>query len=182
MKFRNNIKWRKWLRIIHRDLGYFIVGITVVYSVSGIILNHKRVNNDPAYKTISHESNIEKMLTSNEIKFYLGENFNDVFLKKILYTDSRFELILDGGIGFYEPETGLLFFETYRKKPFVFFINKLHYNQKKHWTTPADFYAISLIFLALSGLVMVRGKNGFMKRGIWFVAGGIVLVIIYIWL
>jgi len=36
------INWRKWNRLIHRDLGYLCVGLTVVYAVSGLAVNHVR--------------------------------------------------------------------------------------------------------------------------------------------
>ena len=31
---------RKWLRILHRDLGYLVAGLTIVYAISGIAVNH----------------------------------------------------------------------------------------------------------------------------------------------
>jgi hypothetical protein len=33
-------RWRAWLRAIHRDVGYFAVGFTVIYALSGIAMNH----------------------------------------------------------------------------------------------------------------------------------------------
>ena len=32
--------WRKINRILHRDLGYFFFGMTIIYALSGIALNH----------------------------------------------------------------------------------------------------------------------------------------------
>ena len=29
-----------WLRVIHRDLGFLMVGLCLVYGVSGFLLNH----------------------------------------------------------------------------------------------------------------------------------------------
>ena len=34
------MKIRKWLRIIHRDMGYIFFGMSMVYGISGIALNH----------------------------------------------------------------------------------------------------------------------------------------------
>jgi hypothetical protein len=36
------IKWRKGNRLIHRDRGYLCAGLTVVYAVSGVAVNHLR--------------------------------------------------------------------------------------------------------------------------------------------
>ena len=33
-------KWRKWNRVIHRDFGYLLLGMTIIYALSGIALNH----------------------------------------------------------------------------------------------------------------------------------------------
>ncbi|MCA1744435.1 MAG: PepSY-associated TM helix domain-containing protein [Bacteroidales bacterium] len=61
----------------------------------------------------------------------------------------------------------------------VKFMSQLHENQVKGWSYVADIYAGILIFLALSGLFMVPGKNGFMRRGIWWFVAGIVLVLVF---
>src|SRR5262245_42522096 len=37
---RSRIRWRPWLRALHRDAGYFFVGLTFVYAVSGLAVNH----------------------------------------------------------------------------------------------------------------------------------------------
>jgi len=34
------MKLRKWNRIIHRDLGYIFFGMSIIYGLSGIALNH----------------------------------------------------------------------------------------------------------------------------------------------
>src|SRR5262245_52907844 len=32
--------WRLWLRSVHRDAGYVVVGLTFVYALSGLAINH----------------------------------------------------------------------------------------------------------------------------------------------
>ena len=34
------MKWRKWNKIIHRDLGYLCFGLTIIYVISGVAVNH----------------------------------------------------------------------------------------------------------------------------------------------
>ena len=34
------MKWRKWNIIIHRDLGYLCFGLTILYVISGVAVNH----------------------------------------------------------------------------------------------------------------------------------------------
>ena len=33
-------QWRKWNKILHRDIGYLSVAMVVIYGVSGIAVNH----------------------------------------------------------------------------------------------------------------------------------------------
>jgi hypothetical protein len=41
----------------------------------------------------------------------------------------------------------------------------LHYNPGKWWTWFADIFAVSLIIITLTGLVMLKGKHGLWGRG-----------------
>lgn len=182
MKWWNKKKIKKWLRILHRDLGYFAVGISLVYAVSGIILNHKKPGVDPAFKAIADTKTISTHLSMDELVEFWNAEIDNVEINRIVQAKDYYRLYLDGGMGDYTPETGELNFEVYKKRVMVFFINKLHLNKKKHWLGVADFSAIVLIFLALSGLFMVTGKKGFNKRGVWFMIAGFLLIFIYIWI
>lgn len=182
MKGLNKKNIRKWLRLLHRDLGYFFVGITMVYAISGIVLNHKETRKDPAFKTIVVEKQMEKMLTASDFNNAFNDQFSSYTLNKIIPNNDRYLLFIKGGVGHYELESGMVSFEIYEKKPLVYFMNKLHYNQKNYWTVVADVFAGVLIFMALSGMIMVRGKNSLLQRGKWYVLAGIALLIAYIWL
>ena len=37
---RRRFQWRRWNNILHRDIGYVCVALTVIYAVSGIAVNH----------------------------------------------------------------------------------------------------------------------------------------------
>lgn len=173
-------KVRKWLRIIHRDLGFLMVGISLIYAISGILLNHMD-GKDPAYKTTEATLNWDKNLNKEDVVFLWESKSNLPRLKKVLKDgDSYYKLMLDGGIGTYSLQTGELKYEHHKKKQFVYWINRLHYNKVGNWTFMADFFAASLIFFALSGLFMVAGKKGIMGRGKWYLMLGILIPIIYL--
>ena len=65
-------------------------------------------------------------------------------------------------------------------KPIAYWVNRFHYNRVKGWIPMADIFAGSLIFLAISGLFMVKGKHGIAKRGKWYLLIGILIPILYI--
>ena len=43
------MKWRKINLVLHRDIGYLCVGLTLAYSISGITLNHISPGFNPSY-------------------------------------------------------------------------------------------------------------------------------------
>ncbi len=175
MKLWSKKNLRKWLRFTHRDLGYFFVGITLIYAVSGIILNHKKNGEDPAYKTEYLDYQLETNLKPQQVKDYWVENLSDYPLNRIIPEANTYNIYIKGGLGTYSPISGELKFEVYQKKQWVYFMNKLHYNSKKGWTLMADIFAIAMIIFALSGIFLVPGKKGIKGRGKWLIAVGIIL-------
>jgi len=179
MKLWSKKAIRKWLRLTHRYLGYFFVGITLIYAISGIILNHKKKGEDPAYKTEYISYQLSSGLSPSQLTAYWNENISDYALNRIIPESESYNLYLKGGLGTYNPMTGELNFEVYQKKLWVFFINKLHYNSKLGWTLMADIFAIAMLIFALSGMLMVPGKKGIRGIGKWLIAIGIVLPFLF---
>jgi hypothetical protein len=174
----NLSKLRKWLRFLHRDIGYFVVGITLVYAISGVFLSHK--NTFSATITKSVTTKLPQGLNLAEFLDHWDKNEQLKINHSILKKESIL-FFIEGGKGYYYKNSGEASYETYKKRPFVQFVNQLHNNQKKGWTYIADSYAFSLLFLTISGLFIVVGKNGFLKRGIWLMILGIVLVVVFTW-
>jgi hypothetical protein len=91
-------------------------------------------------------------------------------------------LFFDGKTYSIDLPTGNVIVENTRKRPVLYEMNQLHVNApKKWWTLIADIFAVCLIFIASSGFLMLRGKNGFLGRGKWFVAFGVLVPVLY-WL
>lgn len=173
---------RYWLRVIHRDLGYLVVGLCIIYGVSGILLNHLG-ESDPAFKKEEKSIKINTALSPEQLSTYWEKQKQLPKLKKTLMIDEQhLKLLLEGGIGVYNQETGLVDYETHSKRTFVYWINKLHYNSVRNWTYMADFFAGSVLFLALSGLFILKGKKGLAGRGKWFLIAGLLIPLIYIFL
>lgn len=178
MKLSNKV--RKWLRILHRDLGYLLIGSCLIYAVSGFLLNHMD-GEDPAYETIYEQVALTPDLSKKE----LGEMWRGKTelppLKGILNADEGFyRIMLDGGVGIYNITSGEVDYEFHRKKMLIYYLNKFHYNKVNGWTPVADFFAFSLIFLALSGLFIIPGKKGLAGRGKWFLAAGIIIPVLFV--
>jgi hypothetical protein len=186
--------WRKWNRWIHRELGYLFFGMTILYGVSGIALNHFVARHwDPGIVSRSESFDYPSPLSRTrvdrevigEILRITGERKN---YKQYYFPDGDHLMIyLKGGHISVTLSTGVITLTKVRTRPVFKEINYLHYNKpKKLWTWFSDLYAFSLILIAVSGLLMIRGKKGITGRGGILTLIGIliplVFLLIYLWL
>ena len=175
-------------------MGYLFFGMAMVYGVSGIALNHHIAR----HWTPSH---IEK---SETIEGIIGPIDRDEVTKKVIQEILEISGEKDNYKQFYFPDDNTL--TIYLKKGHIsvnldtgeaqivkisnrkFFreINFLHYNKpKKLWTYFSDLFAFSLIVLASTGLLMVKGKKGIGSQNSILLAIGIMIpllfLIVYLW-
>ena len=54
--------FRKWSRIIHRDVSYLFAGMILIYALSGILMNH-RGDLNPHYSVSRQELRVEADLS-----------------------------------------------------------------------------------------------------------------------
>ena len=94
----------------------------------------------------------------------------------------RYELVFDGDTQVIVTlQSGAVLERGRQSRPLIRVANWLHLNRgKKAWTYVADTYAVFLLFLAGSGILMIPGKKGFKGRGWLFVAAGIALPVLYV--
>ena len=173
------MKITRILRIIHRDLGFFVAGISLVYGISGILLNHLG-GKDPAFRTEVNTIQLPAHLTEAELSSTWQADKALPALKRIMrIDDERSRLFLEGGVGVYNVANGQLDYEVHKKRPLIYWINRLHYNKVKGWSPVADFFAGSIIALAITGLFMVKGKRSIAGTGKWYLIIGILIPIIF---
>lgn len=177
------IRWRPWLRAFHRDIGYFCVGLTVIYALSGLAVNHIEdwdPNFDQYERTLQLEAPLpeDDQAAAAQVRAQLGVNEApaDVFRY-----ENELEIILENRELFVDADAGTIL-DRGREPRFVLRIaNWLHLNRgKKAWTFVADSYAVFLLFLATSGMLMLPGKKGMKGRGIVFVGLGLLVPILYV--
>jgi len=180
MTLSPNSKIKKYLRIIHRDLGFLMVGVCLIYGISGILLNHMN-GEDQGFKTELKTITIETNLSKDDLFTYWNSRSELPAINKIFPSDNiHYKLMLQGGTGIYIPNSGEVSYEIHKKRPFVYWINKLHYNKVKGWSLVADLFAVSLIFFALSGLFIAGRKNGLAGNGKWYLIAGVLIPVLYI--
>jgi hypothetical protein len=184
--------WRFYSILLHRYLGYFFLGITVVYALSGLAVNHVDQWN-PNYISEKKQIQLDPLKDKENLsaaeaqviyqKLAVKQVFNP---QNVFYPDpNSIEILLsDSDTITISTETWKAEREQIRRRPVLHLFNALHLNEpKKAWTLYADSYAIGLLLLAITGLVMKKGKKGIWgEAGIWTVAGMILpvaLILLY---
>lgn len=180
-----SMKLRKLNRSIHRDLGYIFFFLTVIYGLSGIALNHLDDWN-PNYIVKTNNFNIEKPLNKDNLKrnevidlidnYAPGEKYKNHYFQN----ETSLKIFIKGGSIIVNLEDSSGYVETSKRRPFFHQANYLHYNPQKIWTIISDIFAASLITLAISGLFILKGKNGITGRGAWLTAFGILVPIVFL--
>ena len=94
--------FRKWNRILHRDFGYFFFGVTIIYCLSGIALNHKKdwnPNYNISYKEFSIRDSINKStVTEAWVISFLKKYKEDDHYKKYFFPDNNtLKIFIDNG-------------------------------------------------------------------------------------
>ena len=175
---------RAWLRALHRDVGYLAVGLTVVYALSGLAVNHIK-DWDPNFTQVKRTHQLQGPFPADEqaaAKKALAELGvtpppEDVYR----VNDSELEIVAGEVTYHLNPKSGVVNEEGQRARFLLRTANWLHLNRgKKAWSYIADGYAVFLLFLASSGLFMIRGKKGLIGRGAILAALGAAVPILYV--
>lgn len=178
-------KWRKWNRIIHRDFGFFFFGMTIIYALSGIAINH--INDwNPNYdieNTYYSITNPEQFDNADDakIKELLGlVELEDSYKKFYYMRPGLLKVFIKDGSLLLNTETGDASIETLRRRPVFFYVNYLHYNPGKWWLWFADIYGGALIILAFSGIIMNKSSKGLMGRGGIYLIIGLLIPLVFL--
>jgi len=195
--------WRGWLIALHRDVGYLCCGLTLVYAISGIAVNH-------AWQWDANRARETRELAVGRPGALLGEpragdpgrlarrrqrqlvarlvralGRDDRPRKVFWRSPGRLALFFGAGdadVVDYLPARGVVEQTRIRERPLLRQLNFLHLNEPRSWwTIVADLYAALLLFLALSGAVVVRGRRGLRGRGALLLALGVLVPLLALW-
>jgi hypothetical protein len=182
------MKWRRVVRIFHRDVGYVAAALTIIYSISGIAVNHIDDWN-PNYVVEKVSESItpigDSLFSAEEAKMYVVTQLNitDSIKSSFRQSPTEIDIFLEGKTISANLKSGEVIVETIRNRRLFKEVNFLHLNTpKKIWTWIADVFAASLILLAITGLFMIKGKKGFNGRGKWLFILGMLIPIIFLFI
>lgn len=178
---------RRLNRITHRDIGYLIAGLTIIYAISGIALNHKHdwnpnyIIENTRFKT---DVNITRENLNKELALEILKEAPGTHEYKIWYFPSGdvLTIFVEGGSVRINTRTGEGTVERISKRPVFYQLNFLHYNPGKWWKYFSDIFCVALILVTITGLFIIKGKNGIARRGAILTAIGIILPLLFLFI
>lgn len=157
------------MRIIHRYLGFFLVGIMSVYALSGIVLIFRDSD------VFKQEKQITDQIKVNALASELGELLEMRRLK--VTKEENNKIYFKNGV--YDKETGIA---EYKIKELPFILDKMTHLHKSESGDPLFFlnvfFGIALLFFSLSSFFMFLPKTSVFKKGLYFTLAGIVLTLL----
>jgi hypothetical protein len=169
-------------------MGYLFFGMALVYGISGIALNHGVARHwDPGIISRSESFRYGQPLQKDDVDREVVEEILDLAgerknFKQYYFPDRDHLMIyLKGGHILVDLPGGEAELTRVRARPFFTEVNYLHYNKpKKLWTWFSDLFALALVLLSISGLMMARGKKGIRGSGGILVAIGVLIPLLFL--
>jgi hypothetical protein len=175
---RARFRWRPWIRAIHRDVGYFSVGLTFIYALSGLAVNHI-ADWEPNFRQVSRVHQLPLPLPAEDEP--LAEEVRQKLagqapVREVYRTGDAVEVVFDRRTLRVDTRTGRVEEDAQEPRFFLRLANWLHLNRgKRAWTLIADTYAGFLLLLSMTGLWMFPGRKGlFGRAGVVAIAGALV--------
>ncbi|MEG1617328.1 MAG: PepSY-associated TM helix domain-containing protein [Bacteroidales bacterium] len=179
-------KFRRWSRLIHRDLSFFFSGILLIYAISGFVMNHRDAIN-PHYSVEVKEvqadrASLQGKLTKEDVlKLLTPLKLEKQYTKHYYPKPEQLKVFLKGGSSLVLDQTsGTGTLELLSKRHLLSEMTKLHYNPGSWWTWFSDIFCFSLIVIVVTGFTMMKGSKGLLGRGGIELLLGILIPILFI--
>tara|TARA_Y100000996_G_scaffold129698_1_gene98501 strand:+ start:84 stop:593 length:510 start_codon:yes stop_codon:yes gene_type:complete len=162
-----------YFRIIHRYLGFYLVGIMAVYSISGISLIFRKTD------TFKKVTLIQTKLDTKLDRLALGKilKINNL---KFTKTEKGIRYFKEGQYNMYTGET------IYLKKELPYLLKKMQSLHKATTKSPVYwlniFFGSSLMFFVVSSFWMFLPNTTVFKKGILFSIAGIIMTIVILFI
>ncbi|MFD2890745.1 PepSY-associated TM helix domain-containing protein [Flavobacterium chuncheonense] len=172
-------------RTLHRDLGYFYLGLILSFAFSGILMNH-RENWHPDKYTLNVKAIEVQLPDEKDINDEFAENLAKSLqiedkIKRHMVRKGKFKMMFENTEVEIDTKTGKGEILEFVKTPFISQTMKLHKNTSAWWIYFSDIFGISLIFIAVTGAMMVKhGKHTFKRRGWKLTAIGLIFPILFL--
>ncbi|WP_147201784.1 hypothetical protein [Segetibacter aerophilus] len=164
---RRNFRW--YMRYLHNKVGFFIVGLVIIYGLTGLLQTYRYTN--LLKHDVVHEKQLETGLAASGIGAGLRmPNFKvDRIEGKIMYFKD----------GSYNVETGMAKYVTKEWYSWLIPFVQLHTTSTEtrvHYFTVL--FGVALLFMSVSAFWMFKPGTKPFSSGVWLTVAGIIASII----
>lgn len=163
-----------YMRILHRYIGFFLIGFTIIYALSGIVLIYRDTD------FLKSEQTIEQQLAPNISE---GDLARALHMRRFKVDKTEGDMVYFSN-GTYNKQTGNVVY-TQKRQPFLIDkFNSLHKRASRNNISHifSTIYGVLLLFLAISSFWMFKRKTKVFKKGLLFAAGGFVVAVIILFI
>jgi hypothetical protein len=164
---KKNLRW--YMRYLHNKIGFFIVGLVIIYSLSGVIQTYR--DTDMLKHEVAHEMKLAPNLAESE----LGPNLK-IRNFKVNKTEGN---TLHFKEGTYNKETGMANYVTKDWYAWIVPFTELHKTSSKslgHYFT--TIFGISMFFMSISAFWMFKPGTKLFSSGVYLTIAGVIASII----
>jgi hypothetical protein len=177
-------RWRAWLRAIHRDVGYLAVGFTIIYACSGIAMNHVDDWNysfNSTERTLKMAAPVPDDAPDDAAARLVATAAGKGAADEVYRAGDEVRLSYKNGTKVTAIGTDVTV-QDVKSRFFFRAVTWLHSAKgKRGWKYISDVYAVLLMYLAVSGLFMIKGRLGLRWRGAILVAVGLSVPVVYLY-
>ena len=161
------------MRVIHRYLGFFLVGIMAVYALSGIVLVFRQTD------FLKQEVLVEKKIATNLSPEAVGKALK---IKNLTVQKTDGDLLYFER-GEYNRSSGEA---KYTNKELPYVLGKMTKLHKATTESPVYwlniFFGLALLFFVVSAFWMFLPQSSVFKRGLYFTLAGVVLTLVLLFI
>jgi hypothetical protein len=161
--------FRFYMRFLHNNVGFLIVGLVVIYSLSGLIQIYRDTD------LLKHEVLNVKTLAPN----LQSAQLKDALRMRDFTVDKNEANIIYFKNGTYNSVTGVANYTTKEWYSFIVPFTELHKTSSKgaaHYFT--TIFGILLLFMSISAFWMFKPGTKLFSRGVYMTIAGIIASII----
>lgn len=168
---QRNLRW--YMRYLHNKIGFFIVGLIIIYGLSGLIQTYRDTD------LLKHEVEREQQLQPNLSEAQLGPllRLRDFKIIKMEGDVLHFQQ------GTYNQKTGLAKYAMKEWPAWIKALTDLHKTPSKgviHYFTML--FAIALLFMSVSAFCMFKPGTKLFSSGVYLTVAGVVAALLLLFL
>ena len=156
-KTKKNLRW--YMRYLHNKIGFCIVAIVIIYSLSGLLQTYR--DTDFLKHEVPHEIQLSPNLPASQLSSSL--RIRDF---KVIKTEGNIVYFQDGT---YNTETGAAKFTTKEWYSWIMPFTELHKSSSNgvtHYFT--TLFGIALFFMSISAFWMFKPGTKLFSSGVTF--------------